>query len=272
MPRRGGLYRRGWWSTWSRVHGLRLHARRTFTPVGTKPVVLVHGLLVSSRYMAPLARSLSRYADVWAPDMPGFGRSENPSRVLDVDGLARALNAWLDATDLNDVVLAANSFGCQYAARAVARDPSRIAGLVLLGPTFEPGQRDPVGPALRWLANAPFEPPSLGVVVLRDLLDAGMWRAVATYRHALAHAIEEDLARVARPVLVVRGGRDPLIVQEWADRCAAIAGAGRAVSVPRAAHTINYNSAAAVAALIRPLLDRPGEGFDEGASRVRAEA
>jgi 2-hydroxy-6-oxonona-2,4-dienedioate hydrolase len=40
----------------------------------------VHGLVVSSRYMVPLAEVLACWFDVYAPDLPGFGRSEKPSR------------------------------------------------------------------------------------------------------------------------------------------------------------------------------------------------
>jgi 2-hydroxy-6-oxonona-2,4-dienedioate hydrolase len=56
-----------------------MHARISERGVGP-PVVLVHGLVVSSRYMVPLAEVLARWFDVYAPDLAGFGRSEKPSR------------------------------------------------------------------------------------------------------------------------------------------------------------------------------------------------
>jgi 2-hydroxy-6-oxonona-2,4-dienedioate hydrolase len=53
-------------------------------------VVLVHGLVVSSHYMVP---TLKRLPTIWsiAPDLPGFGESEKPRRVLDVTGLFDSL-------------------------------------------------------------------------------------------------------------------------------------------------------------------------------------
>ncbi len=56
-------------------------------------VVLVHGLVVSSRYMVPTAERLAPHCRVFAPDLPGFGGSEKPPRVLDVAGLSDALSA-----------------------------------------------------------------------------------------------------------------------------------------------------------------------------------
>src|SRR4028119_2296736 len=46
------------------------------------PVVLVHGLVVSGRYMVPLLEELARSHAVYAPDLPGFGRSEGPAGAL----------------------------------------------------------------------------------------------------------------------------------------------------------------------------------------------
>src|SRR5438067_13787370 len=62
---------------WSVVGGLRTHARVAGSPSAAdgRGVVLVHGAVVSSRYMVPLARQLARDFRVWAPDLPGFGLS-----------------------------------------------------------------------------------------------------------------------------------------------------------------------------------------------------
>jgi pimeloyl-ACP methyl ester carboxylesterase len=51
---------------------------------GGLPVVLVHGLMISSLYMVPTARCLAPHVPVYAPDLPGFGLSGKPRRVLSV--------------------------------------------------------------------------------------------------------------------------------------------------------------------------------------------
>ncbi len=226
------------------------------TPARPRPptVVLVHGLLVSSRYMAPLASRLRDDADVWAPDMPGFGRSAKPGEALDVAALALWLGRWLEVRGLNDVVVVANSFGCQYAVDLAARDPGSIRALVLAGPTMDPEHRTALEQAARWLANAPLEPPSLGLVLARDLLDSGALRVAATYRHGLRDPIEDKLPHVSVSTIVARGARDPLVDQRWAERATKLLPRGRLHVVPGAGHTLNYNAPAALAAVTRPLL------------------
>ena len=65
---------RGSEKTLTVVNGLRIRARVsedwvTYGP----PIVLVHGLVVSGRYMVPLLDELASSHTVYAPDLPGFG-------------------------------------------------------------------------------------------------------------------------------------------------------------------------------------------------------
>jgi 2-hydroxy-6-oxonona-2,4-dienedioate hydrolase len=233
-----------------------MHARlRKPSAEGGPNLVFVHGLLVSSRYFEPTARQLWNDFSVWAPDMPGFGKSENPRQTLDVIGLADALRRWLDELELRDVVLVANSFGCQYAVDLVARDPSRAIGLVLLGPTVDPARRNAFLQAGRFAMNVPFERLSMGAVLMRDLLDAGLIRVAITYRHMLRDRIEDKLPFVTVPTIVVRGERDTIVRQDWAERATAPVPGAELEVIARAAHTINFNSPDQVARIVRTFVE-----------------
>jgi pimeloyl-ACP methyl ester carboxylesterase len=70
-------------------------------------VVLVHGLGLSGRYMLPVAACLAARYRVLRPDLPGFGDSGHPARVLDVPALADALAAWMRAMSLRRAALIA---------------------------------------------------------------------------------------------------------------------------------------------------------------------
>src|SRR5436190_2195210 len=102
-------------SRWAVVGGLRMHACAATDAVDglALPVVLVHGLVVSSRYMLPLAERLADHAHVYAPDLPGFGKSDHPERPLDIAGLADGLAAWMHVTGIPRAALIGNSMGCQ---------------------------------------------------------------------------------------------------------------------------------------------------------------
>jgi pimeloyl-ACP methyl ester carboxylesterase len=53
-------------------------------PNDATPVILLHGLAVSHRYLMPLAARLADHRPVHVVDLPGFGLSGDPGRVLDV--------------------------------------------------------------------------------------------------------------------------------------------------------------------------------------------
>ena len=119
---------------------------------------------------------------------------------------------------------------------------------------MDPAARTAFGQIRRWLANAPHEPPSEGLVILRDYLDAGLRRTLATFSVALGDRIEDKLPELTMPVLVVRGSRDPIVPQQWAQRVAALAPSGSLRLVRGAAHTVNYAAPTDFARLIESFL------------------
>ena len=83
-------------SRWYEVQGLRMHAlASTNLPRWQEtPVVLVHGLGVSRRYMVPIARHLAPDLQVFAPDLPGFGWSDKPGHALTIRQLRVLRAEW----------------------------------------------------------------------------------------------------------------------------------------------------------------------------------
>ncbi|MGA8927287.1 MAG: alpha/beta fold hydrolase, partial [Solirubrobacterales bacterium] len=108
--------------------------------LGTTPIVLVHGLS-SSRTLKPLIKALGTRRPVYAPDLPGFGMSDQPIRPLDVPGLADALRRWMLDNKLAPAIVVGVAFGCQVAVHLAAAYPAAVDRLVLIGPTFDPEAR-----------------------------------------------------------------------------------------------------------------------------------
>lgn len=221
------------------VDGLAVHALVADGPPGAPVVVLVHGQGMSSRYMEPLGDRLASFARVHAPDQPGFGSSAKPERPLDLDGLADFHAAYLRAVGIGRATLLGNSFGCQIAAACAERHPDAVERLVLQGPTADPASRSFAGIVRRWRENSRREPSGLGFL-LAEYRRAGFGRVFGTFREMLRDRIEDRLPRVRAPVLVVRGERDPIAPEPWAERLAGLAPDGRLVTVPGAAHTLNH--------------------------------
>jgi pimeloyl-ACP methyl ester carboxylesterase len=99
------------------------------------------------------------------------------------------------------------------------------------------------------------EPRSLRVVVMGDYLHVGAGRAVRTFRYMLQDRIEEKLPLVRVPALVVRGSRDALVPQRWAEQVSRLLPMARLVVIPGAAHTVNYNAPLELARIVRPFLE-----------------
>jgi 2-hydroxy-6-oxonona-2,4-dienedioate hydrolase len=243
-------------SVWATIGGLPGHARVSVTPAppDLAPVVLVHGLSVSSRYMVPTARCLAPYRRVYAPDLPGFGKSTHPERILNIAELADALAAWLDFFKLGRVVLLGNSMGCQIIVDFALRWPERVERLILVGPTVDRRGRTLLEQARRLLVNVPREPISSIVTQARDYWACGLRRTIGTMRRALEDRIEEKLPRLGMPTLVARGANDPIAPQRWCEELAWLLPDGRLAVIAQAPHATNYDAPMALTRLVLAFL------------------
>ena len=246
-------------SRWAVVGGLRMHARAaTESAHGLAlPVVLVHGLVVSSRYMIPLAERLAERAHVYAPDLPGFGRSEHPDRPLNIAGLADALAGWMQATSIPRAVLIGNSMGCQVIADMALRYPTLVERAVLIGPTTDRRGRHVLEQLRRLLAAAPYEAPGLLGVQVRDTWSAGLRETLATSRYAIDDRIEAKLPALPMPVLVVSGEHDPLAPPRWAAELADLLPHGQLHILAGGGHALNYSVPDQLLELVAPFLNQP---------------
>lgn len=234
----------------------RMFARVSAQPPdnGRLPVVLVHGLVISSRYMEPLAGALGGDFRVLAPDLPGFGESDKPHHILDVDELADALALWLEASGIARAAFIGNSFGCQVLAALAVRHPAVVDRLVLQGPTVDPQARNLFVQFWRDIINGRREPVPMGPLARIDYAKAGLRRALLTMRVLIRDRIEERLPRIAAPTLVLHGSRDPVSPQAWAEEATRLLPHGRLVVVEGGTHTLNYTYPEKFAAAILPFL------------------
>jgi pimeloyl-ACP methyl ester carboxylesterase len=253
-------------SVWTTLTGLRCHGLVSVwpAPVGAPPVVLVHGFAVSSRYMVPTAEALAGRYPIFAPDLPGYGLSDAPERVLDVPRLADVLAAWLVQRKIERAIFVANSFGCQIVAEVVLRRPELLTGAILIGPTTDASARTLYQQLWRLARDLPHEPASLWLIQARDYLRFGLRWQLQTAQAMLDDRIEEKLPRIQQPLLVVRGEHDPIAPQAWVERLAHLAPAGEWAVVPGAAHAVNYTAPAAVTALIDRLVGQIAEAGHGG--------
>jgi pimeloyl-ACP methyl ester carboxylesterase len=105
------------------------------------PVVLLHGLTATRRYVVMGSRALERSGHrVVTYDARGHGAStgaEDPD-AYDYDDLVEDLRAVMDDRGIDRAVLIGASMGAHTAVRMALDHPERVAGLVIATPAFDP--------------------------------------------------------------------------------------------------------------------------------------
>jgi pimeloyl-ACP methyl ester carboxylesterase len=252
---------------WITVKGLRVFYRTAgVVQPDTFPLILIHGLGVSSDYWARVLPLLAARRQVYALDLPGFGRTEDPDSIPTAAELARTVWDWTEVVGLPRVHLFAHSQGAQVASELADAHPTLAASLILAGATR--GERDPnLGVlGLRLLRDVPREEFSLLRVATRAYLRAGLIRMLGT-SHVLNH---EDtiltLERVQLPTLILRGARDPVVTPAAAAEMVAT-GCARAITIPSAPHALHWSRPREVARLANTFLAMVERGSGESVGR-----
>lgn len=199
-------------------------------------IVLVPGLGVGQRYFDPLARELGGF-ELVRPDL---------RRLPSVQAQAASLRPLVRGS-----LLLGNSMGCQV----IAELGPEVERAVFVGPTVDRRSRSWVNQGARLALDMVREPPRLVGIVALDYLRANPLRFAAQARSALRDAIEREIPRLGGPLLVIRGARDPLCPQGWAEEIVRLAPDARLEVVPGAAHAAHWSHPRELAALLRAFVE-----------------
>ena len=121
------------------------------------PVVLLHGLTATRRYVVMGSKHLERSGHrVIAYDARGHGRSSPApvSAAYTYDNLGHDLEAVLDARGIERAVLAGASMGAHTLLWLALHAPDRVAGMVVITPAYDPASHDRDGRFEHWDALA----------------------------------------------------------------------------------------------------------------------
>ena len=245
------------------VRGAPFRVTSSPGPGGGRPLVLVHGIGISSRAFARLHAELSVRAPVHSVDLPGFGPLPRPDRTLDVAGMAELLGEAIAARAAGlgaggPVVAVGNSMGAQWVVELARQRPDLVSHVVTIGPVVNDRRRGALAQGAALLADSLREPWSANRIVLSDYLRCGVRWYLRQLRHMLRYRIEERVAGLAQPLLVVRGGRDPIAPADWCARLAGAAPRARIAEIPGQPHLAQHTAPAAVADAIAGFLAEGG--------------
>lgn len=111
--------------------GMPILAHRDFGGEGRPELVILHGLLGSSRNWQSAGRDLTAHFHVCALDLRNHGASFH-AREMTYGTLAGDVAAWMDAHDIGQAHVLGHSLGGKVAMRLACEEPQRINRLVVV--------------------------------------------------------------------------------------------------------------------------------------------
>ena len=197
-----------------------------------RPIVLVHGLLLSRKHNYPLADALAdRGNRVILVDLLGHGESDQPdhSRYYSMEQFGHQVVALLDHLDVEEAVIGGTSLGANVALEVAFHAANRTRGLFVEMPVLE--RAAPAAGAiflplviayaelhrpLAWLSRAMSALPrglTLYADVLLDVLSRAPEPSAAVLHGLLAGRIAPhptDRVKIDKPALIIGHTRDIL--------------------------------------------------------------
>jgi pimeloyl-ACP methyl ester carboxylesterase len=228
--------------------GQVLAGRRTF--------VLVHGLGMSARYFDTLGPVLREHGDVLVPDLPGSGGLPTPQRAMSVRDGAASLGEALDAHGITSCMLIGQSMGAQFVTDLAHQRPDVVSHVVLIGPVTDTAHNSALRQALALLGDAVLEKPSTNRLVARSYAQCGIPWYRSQLTTMLTYPLQERLAELHQPALILRGSRDIIANHTWCRKLAAKAQRGQLITIKAQPHAVDRNAASPATAAILNFLDQ----------------
>jgi pimeloyl-ACP methyl ester carboxylesterase len=184
------------------VDGVRIFYREA-GPKNGPTVLLLHGFPTSSHMYRGLIPLLADKYHVIAPDLPGFGFSDLPSRETyryTFDNLARTMDAFTQALHLHKYAIQVFDYGAPVGFRLAAAHPERVTAIVTQnGNAYEEGLSAAWNPIQKYWEN----PTGQNRAALRELLtlDGTKFQYLhgAPAEKVAPEAYQLDFALLSRP-------------------------------------------------------------------------
>src|ERR1700675_4767899 len=170
MPEAGGSSPGLIFDEWA----IELHGHRVIYRIAGSgpPVVLIHGMVNSSRHWESVALRLADAYTVIAPDLIGHGDSATPRGAYSLGAHAASIRDLLTAIGIERATIVGHSLGGGVAMQFFYQFPQRVERLVLIS---SGGLGHEVSPVLR-TAALPGMSALLSLTIHRRLLGA-LWSA-----------------------------------------------------------------------------------------------
>jgi pimeloyl-ACP methyl ester carboxylesterase len=213
------------------------------------PLLFLHGANGLPVWL-PVFERLSQQFEVFVPEHPGFGPSDNPPWMRNIGDLAMYYLDFLDGLSAHPVHLVGQSLGGWAAAEVAVRNCSRLATLSLLAPAGIRVKGLPCGDNFIWDAEEAvrnlYYNQSIADQMLAAPVSDEQADVILTNRFTAAKfgweprwynpALERWLHRISIPTLVLWGENDKLFPSAYAKRWGERIPGSRVEIIPECGH------------------------------------
>jgi pimeloyl-ACP methyl ester carboxylesterase len=203
------------------VEGQRIFYRESGDPAAPA-ILLLHGFPTSSHMFRGLIPLLADAFHVVAPDLPGFGFSDAPSRArfaYTFDSLTRIIDAFTETIGLERYAIYVFDYGAPVGFRLAVRHPERITAIVSQnGNAYEEGLSQGWNPIQRYWSD----PSDANRAALRDFLKP------ETTKFQYVHGVADETlvapeSYVLDSALLAREGNDEIQLDLFLDYASNVA-------------------------------------------------
>lgn len=235
------------------VGGYNVFLRQNDGRLG-KNILFIHGVGASGRYWLPLVNQLTS-DNLYIPDLPGYGKSSRSHAPLTLKDYAALTAELIHVLHLNDVVLVGNSYGCQILLEYLHRyGQDKVKQLALIGPTVDMAERRLPTQIVRVIQDIPRESIKTLTILTWDYLRARPKQFVQSSQDAVNDRPEEKLSTLLLPTLVIRGEKDGLVSETWAEHITRLLPQGTLAVIPGSSHVTHSTSSSQTADVLRTFI------------------
>jgi pimeloyl-ACP methyl ester carboxylesterase len=241
-----------------------------------RPLIILHGWGSSAELMSGLANSLSDIRDCIVPDMPGFGKSEEPPTAWDVSDYLKVIYRLVtEELELKEFDVLAHSFGGRIMMKWLSNDEciQKPIKVLLTGSAGLKPKRKLSFYYRKYLAKllkAPFVilPEPLKSKAMTWLRTTSIWRSLGssdyqqlsgvmrqTFVKTVTEFLDETMPQIKQEVFLLWGETDAATPMDQAKRLESGIKNAVLVTIPAAGHYAFLDKPAEFNAIARAYLE-----------------
>ncbi len=180
-----------------------------------KNLLILHGWGSSSNNWSGIKKILEKEGiNVFAPDLPGFGKNHSLDRSFSIDDFVEWVESYCEENNLSRFFLLGHSFGGAIAVKFLLKNPTKVEKLFLVGPALIRRNSFKKNIIKKFAKFFFFFPTFLKKVIYSRLIRSDYPLTAGQLRKTYLKVIREDvshlLSKINTPTVIIWGKKDKI--------------------------------------------------------------